>query len=628
MQAVMDARNEIEQMSGAVNKICVGDLAKLGFYFSPDEKTEHIYETIKNNPTITEFAVVEHNTAIGFLTRISFSELLGGQYGFTLYSKCPVREIMKTDFLSVDYDMSIDQVSSLAMQRLPEELYDPVVVEREGKYFGIVVIKDLLDTSTKIALSERNEIALMRDNLKIGLFFIDRSFSIQDQYSRYLEELFMQINLCGKNFIELLASSVTPKELDIIQDYLNMIFERTFAQDMLDDINPLTELHYAGIVGANQSGKKVFQFNFATIERNNGEVFALVSVYDITARVELQQRLTEEENMRHEEMASVFELIHVEPAVFSDFLADTEYEFDRIGETLKNDSMLAHEAVVAVYQSIHAIKSNAVILGLNTFCNKAHELESKLKMLSEQEEISLTDMFNLSIELEKLTREKEKFETTIQKINSFKSDAGNTAGSAVSSAAGNTCAHSQAYHVLVESLTKTVNTICKDTNKNIRFLADEIEDEALEKGPRRTMKEVLMQLVRNSAVHGIESPQERSAKGKPEAGTVRLSIKMANDIIHVKINDDGRGLDFKKIAEKALQKKLIKPEDIRNADVLLKAMFLPGFSTAETEGIHAGRGIGLNLVQDRVRAEKGSIKVQTEPEKGTVFNVLFPKSKP
>ncbi|MDR2596480.1 MAG: CBS domain-containing protein [Treponema sp.] len=624
MQAVMDAGSEIEQMFRSVNKICVGDLAKSGFYFSPDEKTEHIYESIKNNPAITEFAVVEDNAAIGFLTRTAFSELLGGQYGFTLYSKCPVREIMKTDFLTVDYDMSIDQVSSLAMQRLPEELYDPVVVKRGEKYFGIVVIKDLLDTSTKIALSERNEIALMRDNLKIGLFFIDRSFSIQDQYSRYLEELFMQINLCGKNFIELLASSVTPKELDIIQDYLSMIFELTFAQDMLDDINPLTELHYTGITGTNQYGKKVFQFNFATIERNNGEVFALVSVYDITARVELQQRLTEEENMRHEEMASVFELIQVEPAVFSDFLADTEYEFDRIGEILKNDSMSAHEAVVAVYQSIHAIKSNAVILGLNTFCNKAHELESKLKMLREQEEIPLTDMFNLSIELEKLTCEKEKFETTIQKINSFKSGAGNTVGNAV----GNTGAHSQAYHVLVESLTKTVNTICKDTNKNIRFLADEIEDEALEKGPRRTMKEVLMQLVRNSAVHGIESPQERSAIGKPETGTVRLSLKMANDIIHVKIKDDGRGLDFKKIAEKALQKKLIKPEDVRNADVLLKAMFLPGFSTAETEGIHAGRGIGLNLVQDRVRAEKGSIKVQTEPGKGTVFNIFFPKSKP
>jgi two-component system chemotaxis sensor kinase CheA len=624
MQTVLDTGNEIEQMFRSVNKICVGDLAKLGFYFSPDEKTEHIYETIKNNPAITEFAVVEHNAAIGFLTRIAFSELLGGQYGFTLYSKCPVREIMKTDFLTVDYDMSIDQVSSLAMQRLPEELYDPVVVEREGKYFGIVVIKDLLDTTTKIALSERNEIALMRDNLKIGLFFIDRSFSIQDQYSRYLEELFMQINLCGKNFIELLASSVTSKELDIIQDYLNMIFERTFDQDMLDDINPLSELHYTGIAGANQSCKKVFQFNFATIERNNGEVFALVSVYDITARVELQQRLTEEENMRHEEMASVFELIQVESAVFSDFLADTEYEFERIGEILKNDSLSAHEAVVAIYQSIHAIKSNAVILGLNTFCNKAHELESKLKMLREQKEISLTDMFNLSIELEKLTREKEKFETTIQKINSFKSGAGNTVGNAI----GNTCAHSQAYHVLVEPLIKTVNTICKDMNKNIRFLADEIEDEALEKGPRRTMKEVLMQLVRNSAVHGIESPQERNVKGKPEAGTVRLSIKIANDIIHVKINDDGRGLDFKKIAEKALQKKLIKPEDAHNTDVLLKAMFLPGFSTAETEGIHAGRGIGLNLVQDRVRAEKGSIKVQTEPGRGTVFNVFFPKSKP
>ena len=604
MEAVMEA--------GVANKICVGDLARLGFCFSPDEKTEHIYETIKMNPAITEFTVIEQSAAVGFLTRIAFSEILGGQYGFTLYSKCPIREIMKTDFLSVDYDMSIDQVSVIAMQRPPEQLYDPVVVEQGGMYFGIVVIKDLLDASTKIALSERNEIALMRDNLKIGLFFIDRRFCIQDQYSRYLEELFPQTNLCDKNFIKLLASSVNPKELGIIHDYINMIFDNTFDQNVLDDINPLTELHYTG---ANQPNKKVFQFNFAAIERDNGEVFVLVSVYDITARVELQQQLTEEENRRHEEMAAVFELLQVEPGVFNDFIADAEYEFARINETLKNDSLTAHEAVVEVYQSVHAIKSNAVILGLNTFGTKAHTLESKIKKLREQEEIPFMDMLKLSIELEKLTREKEKFETTIQKINSFKS--------AASHADGGGSGKSQVRYVLIESLTKTVNKICNDMNKKIRFSADEIDDEALEKGPRRVIKETLVQLVRNSAVHGIESPDERIAAGKPETGTIRLSIKMANNIIHVKIGDDGRGLDFKKIAEKALRKKLIKPEDARNTGVLLKAMFLPGFSTAETEGMHAGRGIGLNLVQDRVRAEKGSIKVQTEPGKGTIFNVFF-----
>ena len=93
---------------------------------------------------------------------------------------------MKTDFLSVDYNMPVEQVSKLAMKRPFDKLYNPIVVEKEGKYLGIVTVKDLLDTCRKMALNERDEIALMRDSLKIGIFFIDRSYIIQDQYSRYL----------------------------------------------------------------------------------------------------------------------------------------------------------------------------------------------------------------------------------------------------------------------------------------------------------------------------------------------------------------------------------------------------------------------------------------------------------
>jgi two-component system chemotaxis sensor kinase CheA len=88
--------------------------------------------------------------------------------------------------------------------------------------------------------------------------------------------------------------------------------------------------------------------------------------------------------------------------------------------------------------------------------------------------------------------------------------------------------------------------------------------------------------------------------------------------------DDGRGLDFKKISQKALSMNMVKKEDAANKGALLKAIFAPGFSTAETEGVHAGRGIGLNLVRDRVHAVKGTIKLQTEWGKGTAFNIFLP----
>jgi len=462
-------------------------------------------------------------------------------------------------------------------------------------------------------LAERDEIAAMKDSMKIGLFFMDKNFVIQDHYSRYLEEMLSDTRLFGKVFTDLISDSVSANELGAIRDYFGMVLERTYDLDMLDDINPLNELHY---LNKETSEKKVFQCAFSTVERDRGEVFILVTVYDITIRVELQQRLAEEEARRQEEMASVFELIQVQPDVFNDFMADAEHEFDTIDKILKNDALSAHDALVKVYQSVHAVKSNAVILGLNVFGNKVHNLESKIKKLREMEgEVPFGEMLDLTMDIEKLSKEKDGFKDIIDKLKTYTN--------ADASAAEN---KKQNLNVMVESLTKAAKKAGEDTGKKIQFIANDIDAEALEKGPRREMKEILMQLIRNSAVHGIETPDVRVKRGKKETGIVKMSIKMSEDSknIVIKLQDDGGGLDYKKIGEKALSKNLIKPEDVNNVDMLTKVIFSPGFSTAETEGIHAGRGIGLNLVRDRLKEIKGTVKLKSETGKGTLFMMVVP----
>jgi two-component system chemotaxis sensor kinase CheA len=628
MQSVVDIESIVERILGFVatgikanddydidiNRVLinndtskVGSLSQPGYFFSPNETAEVVYEAIKQNPAISKFVVIDNGLAVGFLTSTILNEMLGGRYGFTLHARKPIREIMDTDFLRVDYNMPVDYVAKLAMQRSFGRLYNPIVVELNGMYSGVVTVKDLLDACTRIVEAERDKIALMRDNLKIGLFFMDCNYIIQNQYSRYLEELFSQTDLMGKSFIDILSISVSSQNIDLIKDYFQMVCEHRFDQSMLDDINPLTELHY---VGTDPSHRKVFQCGFAPIV-NQGEVFILVSIYDVTAKIELQQQLKEEENKRQEEMKAFFELFQVDPQVFGDFLEDAEYEFDQIDEVYRNETVSMQKKLVEIYQSVHAIKSNAVILGLNTFGNKAHSLEAKIKELREHEgEVSYYDMLNLSIDLEKLYQEKEGFKTTIAKINSFKSSGDIN--------------RKQGKHILAEALSKTVDKAAADMGKNVKFIIDGIDNEAIEKGPRRIIKEILMQLIRNSVAHGIESPGDRAAKGKNESGVIRLSIKITGANIYVKLGDDGSGLDFGKIAEKALRLNLINKEDASNKAALLKVIFSPGFSTAETEGIHAGRGIGLNLVQDRVHAAKGSVKVQTVSGKGTIFNITFP----
>jgi len=167
-----------EKMRSSVYPI-IGNLSKPGYCFSSDEKTESIYEAMRLNPTITEFTIIEENIAIGFMTKTALSEVLGGRYGFNLHSNKQILQITNPNFLKVNYDMPVDQVSRLAMQRPFNQLYNPIVVEHEGKYSGTVTIKDLLDACTKIEMDiaiHSNPLTGLPGNLLIEREILSRIF--------------------------------------------------------------------------------------------------------------------------------------------------------------------------------------------------------------------------------------------------------------------------------------------------------------------------------------------------------------------------------------------------------------------------------------------------------------------
>jgi two-component system chemotaxis sensor kinase CheA len=457
--------------------------------------------------------------------------------------------------------------------------------------------------------NERDEIAAMKDNLKVGLFLMNRDYIIQPQYSQAMEEVLSETELQGKPFLSLLTSSLKTKEQETLKDYFNMIFDRAFDTQMLEEINPLHEFDY---VSVGTMVEKTLRCSFAPVDRGE-EVFILGTIQDVTSEVELQRQLAEEENKRQEEMRSLFELIQVEPRVFEDFIEDTDYEFNRINDVLKDSSLSSQEAVIEIYQSVHAMKSNAVILGLEQYSTKLHALESKIKIIREQEHIGYEDILHITLELEKIMREKDKFRKTIEKIQSFKTNE----------------IRNQDEYVLIQSLTKASEKAALDLNKKVRFVVEGIDAQAIEHGPRRLIKEVLTQLVRNAVAHGIESPEERLSLGKEAQGLIRLAIKVRDDKIHIRLADDGSGLNFDRIREQARKTNIIRTdEEAQDKSRLVQALFAPGFSTAAQEGVHAGRGIGLNLVRERLQRINGSIKVQTEDGKGTTFNLYMPLTIP
>jgi two-component system chemotaxis sensor kinase CheA len=135
----------------------------------------------------------------------------------------------------------------------------------------------------------------------------------------------------------------------------------------------------------------------------------------------------------------------------------------------------------------------------------------------------------------------------------------------------------------------------------------------------------LMHLIRNCVDHGLETPEERKAKGKPETGTVTLEAKSTGGDVLILVRDDGAGLDREKILAKARKQGLIKkPESELSDREIFSYIFLPGFSTNENVTEFSGRGVGMDVVSRNIGAVGGTVTAESRPDAGTTITLRIP----
>jgi len=441
---------------------------------------------------------------------------------------------------------------------------------------------------------------------------MDQKYIIQGVYSRALEKIFSVSNLLGRNFIDLLNQSLKPGEIEGLEDYIGLVFKRTFDEDMLASINPVDEFEYVSI----ETGeKKSLHSNFVLAEHGKGPPFIVVTMEDITAQKELEKQLKEAEAQKEKEMRSIFQVIQLNPKILRDFIEDAEDDFDRINDMLKS-KIVYQEAMVQMFQFVHALKSNALILNLEAFAAGLHSMENTIKGLQEtyKNEVPFDALLELVIQLNETMKEKDLLLSSISKIDAFKKVSVEE--------------DIQERYLLVETLSQICRKTQSALDKRVKFSVVEIDNEVLDYGPRKILKDVITQLIRNAVYHGIETPEEREAAGKSPEGEIKLSLRYKDNQIIVKLSDDGKGLDFDTIKKKAEAQNLISGPEMANEKDLLKVLFAPGFSTKEYADFHAGRGIGLSLVKDRIKELHGNITVSTSPGKSTTFTISIPMELP
>jgi len=170
---------------------------------------------------------------------------------------------------------------------------------------------------------------------------------------------------------------------------------------------------------------------------------------------------------------------------------------------------------------------------------------------------------------------------------------------------------------------RLVRDLAKKTGKEIELVLKG-EDTELDKTVVEVIGDPLMHLIRNSVDHGIESPEERRASGKPELGTITLDAYHEGNHIAISISDDGAGLDLAKIRSIAVSKGLIgEKEELSESDIS-NLIFLPGFSTAEKVTDISGRGVGMDVVKKALNNLGGIVDITTRKGKGTTFTIRLP----
>lgn len=153
LKIIKDANDKKNHIYGSrITDIYISNICRNSATVNPNILISQLNEIINNNFELPGFCITENNKILGVITRNQINKYLSGLYGYHLYANKPVKDILSTDFMKVDYKTPIDIVAKIAMQREIEKVYDFIAVTKEDEYYGIVTVKDLLEKTIQIEI--------------------------------------------------------------------------------------------------------------------------------------------------------------------------------------------------------------------------------------------------------------------------------------------------------------------------------------------------------------------------------------------------------------------------------------------------------------------------------------------
>jgi two-component system, chemotaxis family, sensor kinase CheA len=475
----------------------------------------------------------------------------------------------------------------------------------------------------------RQQTADILRTVKDGLFLLDRDLNIGAAYSSALESLFQRKDFTGLAFESLLKNVVSERTLATALKFVKILWAERTNEKLVKAINPLgeVEVHLDG--GNGKYATRYLQFDFHRV-RVDGEVSnILVSVSDVSARVDLANELKASQSQAQGQVDTLLGILHIDPAQLTSFLNDSNASMKMINAVLREPTReegVFRKKLDTLFRQVHSVKGEAAALGLSSIENRAHAFEDDLKGLREKPSLSGNDFLPLVIKLDDLLTHLQSVSDLVARLSRLhiaQYDVAHTTTAVLEEEAEKTGQPDGGVGATLQLLTARV---ARENHKDAAVHCtglDQVPDDY-----RRAVKDIGVQAVRNAIVHGIESPAVRASAGKPAEGSVRLSFQDVGEAGYkLIVEDDGQGLSVERIKEVALKKGFITPEKAQTLDTkqVFSLLFHSGFSTLETATKDAGRGVGMNLIADLTNQMGGRVSIATSAGKFTRLTMTLPR---
>src|SRR5579863_2187198 len=485
---------------------------------------------------------------------------------------------------------------------------------------------------SSLRLARQQTIDILR-TVKDGLFLLDQNLVIGAAYSGAMEALFQRKDFAGVAFESLLKNIVSEKTLATALKFVKILWAERTNEKLVKTINPLGEVEVHLDSGSGKFDTRYLQFEFHRVRVDGEMTHVLVSVSDVSARVELARELQTSQNQAQGQVDTLLGILHIDPAQLTSFLNDSNAAMKMINAVLREPTReegVFRKKLDTLFRQVHSVKGEAAALGLSSIETRAHSFEDDLKQLREKADLSGNDFLPLVIKLDDLLTHLQSVGDLVARLSRLQHpqhDVAHTVTAVIDPANKQKPMQPAATGDagLAATLQQLAARVARENGKETVLQC--VGFDAIPDDFRRAVKDIGVQGVRNAIVHGIEAPAARLAAGKSLQGVVRLTFQdLADGGYKLIVEDDGQGLSTERIKEAAVKKGFITPERAQTLDTkqVFSLLFHAGFSTLETATKDAGRGVGMNLIADLTNQMGGKVSVATSAGKFTRLTMSMP----